>query len=55
MTSGHMTGQDTAMPALAEQEAEVPCFYRVATRREDTGDTVTMELAEPDGPVPAFA
>ena len=24
-------------------------------RREDTGDTVTVELGEPDGPVPAFA
>jgi anaerobic sulfite reductase subunit B len=50
-----MTGQDTAMPALAEQGAAVPCFYRVASRREDTGDTVTVELAEPGGPVPAFA
>jgi len=27
----------------------------VASRREDTGDTVTVELAEPAGPVPAFA
>ncbi len=33
----------------------MPCFYRVASRREDTDDTVTVELTEPDGPVPAFA
>ncbi len=50
-----MTGQRTAMPALAEPSAAVPCFYRVASRREDTGDTITVELTEPDGPVPAFA
>jgi anaerobic sulfite reductase subunit B len=43
------------MPALAEQTAAVPTFYRVASRREDTDDTVTVELTEPDGPVPAFA
>jgi len=50
-----MTGQGTARPALTEPAAAVPCFYRVASRREDTGDTVTVELAEPAGPVPAFA
>jgi anaerobic sulfite reductase subunit B len=50
-----MTGQGTARPALTELAAAVPCFYRVASRREDTGDTVTVELAEPAGPVPAFA
>jgi anaerobic sulfite reductase subunit B len=49
-----MTGQDTVMPALADPAPAVPCFYRVASRREDTGDTVTVELTEPDGPVPAF-
>ncbi len=50
-----MTGQGTARPALTEPAAAVPCFYRVASRREDTGDTVTVELAEPAGPVQAFA
>jgi anaerobic sulfite reductase subunit B len=50
-----MTGQETARPALTGPAAAVPCFYRVASRREDTGDTVTLELAEPAGPVPAFA
>jgi anaerobic sulfite reductase subunit B len=50
-----MTGQDTATSALADPAPAVPCFYRVASRREDTGDTVTLELAEPDGPVRAFA
>jgi anaerobic sulfite reductase subunit B len=49
-----MTGQDTVMAALADPAPAVPCFYRVASRREDTGDTVTVELTEPDGPVPAF-
>ena len=43
------------MPALAEQTPAVPTFYRVASRREDTDDTVTVELTEPDGPIPAFA
>jgi NAD(P)H-flavin reductase len=33
----------------------VPRFYRVASRREDTGDTVTLELTEPAIGVPAFA
>ena len=37
------------MPAPTEPTAAVPCFYRVASRREDTGDTVTVELTEPDG------
>jgi NAD(P)H-flavin reductase len=50
-----MTGQGTAMPPLADPVPAVPCFYRVASRREDTSDTVTMELTERDGPVPAFA
>ena len=53
-----MTGQRTAPPALTEPAAgtaAVPCFYRVASRREDTADTVTLELAEPAQPVPAFA
>ena len=50
-----MTGQGTAMPSLTDPAPAVPCFYRVASRREDTSDTVTMELTERDGPVPAFA
>jgi len=53
-----VTGQRTAQPALTELAAEpaaVPRFYRVASRREDTGDTVTLELTEPAQPVPAFA
>jgi NAD(P)H-flavin reductase len=53
-----MTGQRTAPPALTEPAAEtaaVPRFYRVASRREDTADTVTLELTEPAQPVPAFA
>ena len=43
------------MSPLADPVPAVPCFYRVASRREDTSDTVTMELTERDGPVPAFA
>jgi len=39
---------DLAAPA-------VPRFYRVTSRREDTVDTVTLELTEPSEPVPAFA
>jgi hypothetical protein len=53
-----MTGQRTAPPALTEpavETAAVPRFYRVASRREDTADTVTLELTEPAQPVPAFA
>jgi anaerobic sulfite reductase subunit B len=50
-----MTGQGMAVPAVADAAPAVPIFYRVDSRREDTGDTVTVELAEPDGPVPAFA
>ena len=53
-----MTGQRTAPHALTEPAAEtaaVPRFYRVASRREDTADTVTFELMEPAQPVPAFA
>jgi anaerobic sulfite reductase subunit B len=50
-----MTGQRTAPPAPAAETAAVPRFYRVASRREDTADTVTLELAEPAQPVPAFA
>ena len=53
--TGQGTGAETLRPALAEPSAAVPCFYRVASRREDTEDTVTVELTEPDGPVPAFA
>ena len=58
---GRMTGQGTASPAPAEPAATapaVPCFYRVASRREDTSDTVTLELTEPAPPshlIPAFA
>ena len=33
----------------------MPRFYRVTSRREDTADTVTLELTEPAQPVPAFA
>ena len=50
-----MTGQGTAMPPLADPVPAVPCFYRVASRREDTSDTVTMELTERDGPVLALS
>jgi anaerobic sulfite reductase subunit B len=53
-----MTGQRTAPPALTEPAAEtaaVPRFYQVVSRREDTDDTVTLELTEPAQPVPAFA
>ena len=50
-----VTSQGAAMSALAEPAAAVPRFYRVASRREDTGDTVTMELTEPAIGVPAFA
>jgi NAD(P)H-flavin reductase len=50
-----MTVKATAMPTPTEQTAVAPAFYRVASRREDTCDTVTVELAEPAGPVPAFA
>ena len=52
-----MTGQGTGTvtPAPAELAPAVPRFYRVASRREDTDDTVTVELTEPDGAVPAFA
>ena len=48
-----MTGRGTGTVVSAPHEptAAVPCFYRVASRREDTGDTVTVELTEPDGPV----
>ena len=49
----------TAMPALTDPAAPaVPRFYRVTSRREDTSDTVTLELtepAQPADPVPAFA
>jgi len=56
-----MTGPRTAPPARTESAAEtaaVPRFYRVGSRREDTADTVTLELTEPahpSEPVPAFA
>ena len=50
-----MTGQGTAASALAEPAVEVPRPYRVASRREDTADTVTLELTGPADPVPAFA
>jgi len=43
------------MSALAEPAAAVPRFYRVTSRREDSGDTVTVELTEPAIGVPAFA
>ena len=48
------------MTALAEAagnsytDPAVPRFYRVASRREDTYDTVTMELAAPADPLAAF-
>jgi anaerobic sulfite reductase subunit B len=56
-----MTGHGTAIPARTEPAAAdpaVPRFYRVTSRREDTSDTVTLELtepAQPSDPVPAFA
>ena len=50
-----MSGQGTAKLALAEPAVEVPRPYRVAARREDTADTVTLELTGPADPVPAFA
>jgi anaerobic sulfite reductase subunit B len=50
-----MTGQGAVMPAPTEPAAAVPRFYRLASRREDTADTVTLQLTEPSEPVPAFA
>ena len=56
-----MTGQGTAGTAPAEPAVTapaVPCFYQVTSRRDDTSDTVTLELtepAQPSHPVPAFA
>lgn len=46
------------MTALAEADAAtaaVPQPYRVVSRREDTYDTVTLELEHDAGPLPAFA
>lgn len=49
------------MTALAEPaeaahtDPAVPRFYEVVSRREDTYDTVTVELAAPADPLPAFA
>ncbi len=42
-------------PAATAADPALPRFYRVASRREDTYDTVTLELTEPAHPVPAFA
>jgi len=50
-----VTGQGVAGCPLGDPAPAVPRFYPVASRREDTADTVTLELAEPGGPVPAFA
>ncbi len=36
-------------------DAAVPRVYRVASRREETHDTVTLELAVDDEPLPVFA
>ena len=45
-----------AKPAeSAHTDPAVPRFYRVVSRREDTHDTVTVELAAPDDPLAAFA
>jgi anaerobic sulfite reductase subunit B len=41
--------------AAAVSSAAVPQPYRVVSRREDTVDTVTLELAHDAGPLPAFA
>ncbi len=49
-----MTGSAQAARAVPADPA-VPRFYRVVSRREDTYDTVTVELAEPTDPLPAFA
>lgn len=48
----------TTLTEAAEAEhadPAVPRFYRVASRREDTYDTVTMELAAEADPLPLFA
>jgi anaerobic sulfite reductase subunit B len=50
-----VTGQRAATAAPAEAGPAVPCFYRVTSRREDTGDTVTIELEAADDAVLAFA
>jgi NAD(P)H-flavin reductase len=41
--------------AAATVSAAAPRPYRVTTRREDTPDTVTLELAHQAAPLPAFA
>ena len=50
-----MTGRGATMTTMAEPAAVLPRLYRVASRQEDTHDTVTLQLTEPAHPVPAFA
>ena len=45
----------TAPVAAGVVSPVLPYPYRVTTRDEDTYDTVTLELAHDDGPLPAFA
>jgi len=45
----------SAVTATAVTGSALPHPYRVASRRVDTGDTVTLELAYDDTPLPAFA
>lgn len=44
-----------AMTAVLDDAAAPPHPYRVVSRREDTADTVTLELEAGADPVPAFA
>ena len=53
-----MSGRGAPVTTLAEPaaaDAALPRFYRVASRREDTDDTVTLELTASARAVPAFA
>ncbi len=45
----------TAAAAVTFADPALPRPYRVASRREETADTVTLELTGDDGTVPAFA
>lgn len=45
----------TTIAQAASLDPALPRAYRVASRREDTQDTVTFELTDPQHPVPAFA
>jgi NAD(P)H-flavin reductase len=45
----------TALAGPATVDPALPRSYRVVSRREDSHDTVTLELTEPAHPMPAFA